>query len=487
MAASPSAAPGAESAPNLQLTPPPPAVNANSPAPNPARILEPSSTEPEIVYIPSYSSKVVFVGRHPRMRGPIPSEFFGEAPSPLKNPRVYLYYRNSIINKYRERPSRKLTFTEARKTIIGDVGSIRRVFDFLETWGLVNYIGGTVKQPLKWEDKESKAAGGAGQASQSGESVGGTGDAFSSKRWCSGCKALCSIACFASDKYNLTLCARCYVRGNYRTGILSSDFRRVEINEEAKSNWSDKETLHLLEAIFHYGDDWKRVAEHVGGGRTEKDCVARFVKLPIGQELVRQHGPEEFDTVGDQDFVHELDETSTPSKRTHLMPLADASNPVMAQAAFLSALAGTKVAESAAQAAVAALSEGNHKLAKRNVVSLSNNSTNKASEIMSNGDKTSGSVTAEGVHGNTNSVLEKEQKDLERAILSITDVQFSYYTEQMKQIQEKMEEFEEFDLYAEKERKRLQQMKDLLFADQLGLRFHKPAVPKTDQFVVNLD
>ncbi|CAM8939591.1 unnamed protein product [Rhodiola kirilowii] len=448
MAASPSAAPGAESAPNLQLTPPPPAVNANSPAPNPARILEPSSTEPEIVYIPSYSK--------------------------------WFSWDDIHECEYRERPSRKLTFTEARKTIIGDVGSIRRVFDFLETWGLVNYIGGTVKQPLKWEDKESKAAGGAGQASQSGESVGGTGDAFSSKRWCSGCKALCSIACFASDKYNLTLCARCYVRGNYRTGILSSDFRRVEINEEAKSNWSDKETLHLLEAIFHYGDDWKRVAEHVGGGRTEKDCVARFVKLPIGQELVRQHGPEEFDTVGDQDFVHELDETSTPSKRTHLMPLADASNPVMAQAAFLSALAGTKVAESAAQAAVAALSEGNHKLAKRNVVSLSNNSTNKASEIMSNGDKTSGSVTAEGVHGNTNSVLEKEQKDLERAILSITDVQ-------MKQIQEKMEEFEEFDLYAEKERKRLQQMKDLLFADQLGLRFHKPAVPKTDQFVVNLD
>lgn len=120
----------------------------------------------------------------------------------MKNPRVYLYYRNSIISKYREHPSRKLTFTEARKTIIGDVGAIRRVFDFLETWGLVNYIGGSAKQPLKWEDKESKVVSGGAvvQASQSNEAVGGTGDGVSNKRWCSGCKELCSIACFASDK-----------------------------------------------------------------------------------------------------------------------------------------------------------------------------------------------------------------------------------------------------------------------------------------------
>lgn len=41
-----------------------------------------------------------------------------------------------------------------------------------------------------------------------------------------------------------------------------------------------------------------------------------------------------------------------------MTPLSDASNPIMAQAAFLSALAGTKVAEeAAARAAVAALSD----------------------------------------------------------------------------------------------------------------------------------
>lgn len=57
----------------------------------------------------------------------------------------------------------------------------------------------------------------------------------------------------------------------------------------------------------------------------------------------------------------------------------------------------------------------------------------------------------------------------------------------MKQIEEKIQDFEEFDLYVEKERKRLQQMKDFLFAEQLGLKFHKPSIPITDKVTVNLD
>ncbi|CAI9775487.1 unnamed protein product [Fraxinus pennsylvanica] len=82
-------------------------------------------------------------------------------------------------------------------------------------------------------------------------------------------------------KHDMTLCARCYVRGNYRD---SSEFKRVEISEEAKTDWTDKETLQLLEAIMHYGDDWKKVAEHVAG-RSERECVTHFVNLPFGEQF----------------------------------------------------------------------------------------------------------------------------------------------------------------------------------------------------------
>ena len=122
-------------------------------------------------------------------------------------------------------------------------------------------------------------------------------------------------------QHDSTLCARCYVRGNFRVGLSNADFRRVEISDEAKADWSEKETLLLLEATMHYGDDWKKVAQHVGG-RTEKDCVAHFVKLPFGEEYL---GHPLFDDA-ESGFEN--------NKRVRLTPLADASNPIMAQVCF---------------------------------------------------------------------------------------------------------------------------------------------------------
>ncbi|KNA03087.1 hypothetical protein SOVF_212490 isoform A [Spinacia oleracea] len=64
----------------------------------------------------------------------------------------------------------------------------------------------------------------------------------------------------------------CYVPGNYQVGVTASEFRRVEISEPVKAGWTEKETLQLLEAVMHYRDDWKRVAEQVGG-RTDTSII----------------------------------------------------------------------------------------------------------------------------------------------------------------------------------------------------------------------
>lgn len=37
-------------------------------------------------------------------------------------------------------PCRRLTFTEIRKLLAGDVNGIYRVFNFLDSWGLINYM-----------------------------------------------------------------------------------------------------------------------------------------------------------------------------------------------------------------------------------------------------------------------------------------------------------------------------------------------------------
>lgn len=52
----------------------------------------------------------------------------------------------------------------------------------------------------------------------------------------------------------------------------------------------------------------------------------------------------------------------------------------------------------------------------------------------------------------------------------------------MKEIRDKIVHFEEFELLMEKEWQQLQQMKNLLFVDQLALLFSKATgVPKTGE------
>lgn len=65
-------------------------------------------------------------------------EFF-DGSSISRTPKIYKEYRDFIINKYREEPSRRLTFTEVRKSLVGDVNLLRKVFLFLEKWGLINF------------------------------------------------------------------------------------------------------------------------------------------------------------------------------------------------------------------------------------------------------------------------------------------------------------------------------------------------------------
>ncbi|KAG6704516.1 hypothetical protein I3842_07G136500 [Carya illinoinensis] len=447
-------------------------TTTSSKPPNP---LPPTSSDADVVHVPSYSRWFSWQKIHDCEVRFLP-EFF-DSLSRSKNPGVYMYYRNSIVKQFRENPLRKLTFTDARKTLVGDVGSIRRVFDFLEAWGLVNYSPSAHNKPLRWDDKETKSeskSGGGSGAPLDSSAAGPNRE--SSKVVCSGCKLVCSIACFACDKYDLTLCARCYVRGNYRVGVNSSDFRRVEISEDMKADWSEKETLHLLEAIMHYGDDWKRVAKHVGG-RSEKECVNQFIKLPFGEEYLKYPDSGDVDNkynpVKDQvaECALESSGASCNSKRMRLTPLADASNPIMAQAAFLSTLAGVDIAEAAARAAVRSLSQVDHGASREHLGTLARNTELREADVASNGDAARNA--SEGAYVEANSQLRKEELDVERVVSGITL--------QMKEIQDKLVHFEELDLQMEKEWQQLEQMKNMLFVDQLTLLFHRSSAPKTDE------
>lgn len=109
-------------------------------------------------------------------------EFF-DGKSASKNSEVYKYYRDFIIRRFRANPTRKITLTDVRRGLVGDIGSIRRVFDFLEEWGLINYT------PLAKPSVENKKENGEGLEKKE-----------TPRRICTNCKSPCSMACFTTDK-----------------------------------------------------------------------------------------------------------------------------------------------------------------------------------------------------------------------------------------------------------------------------------------------
>ncbi|CAN0927324.1 SWI/SNF complex subunit SWI3B [Linum grandiflorum] len=410
-------------------------------------------SDADLVHIPSYSRWFSFDDIHECEVRFLP-EFF-DSRSPSKTPKQYIYLRNSIVKQFRRNPSSKLAFTDVRKTLLSDVGSIRRVFDFCDAWGLINYSPPSLAKQLKWEDRDSKSSGGTdsrAMASSTSDTAAAPLVKESSKRVCSACMSLCSIACFTCDKYDITLCARCFVRGHYRVGVISADFRRVEISDETHADWTDKETLRLLEAVTHYGDDWKKVAQHLSG-RSEKDCITHFIKLPMGEQLAcfadgGGVGIKQYQSKDDNNAGSGVEHNA--SKRLCLSPLADASNPIMAQSAFLSALAGSRVAEAAAQAALAAVSKAGQGESKAKI------------RIIHKGTQVN-SKSSEEDHQSDVKPMQKETEKVK------VDEEFCRAAEvQTKEIVEKVIWFEEKDKQIEKEWKQMEQVKDMLFFDQLN-------------------
>ena len=65
-------------------------------------------------------------------------EFF-DGSSSTKTPQAYTKMRNLIVATYREAPNLHLSVTECRRHLAADVGSVVRLHQFLEHWGIINH------------------------------------------------------------------------------------------------------------------------------------------------------------------------------------------------------------------------------------------------------------------------------------------------------------------------------------------------------------
>ncbi|OMO84222.1 hypothetical protein CCACVL1_10942 [Corchorus capsularis] len=285
--------------------------------PNP-EFTRPEEPELDLYTIPSHSSWFSWNDIHETERLAL-KEFF-EGTSISRTPKIYKEYRDFIINKYREDPSRRLNFTEIRKCLVGDVTLLRKVFCFLENWGLINFVAPPRPREGSQNDIKVRVEDGAPNGvrvvadpsslrplsspvvkEKSSDSEFGEGgvklpplasysDVFGDlKRLrCGNCGDNCDSEYYAYNKDNFIVCVKCFKSGNYGENKSVDDFKLKECSGNSVTTgavWTEEETLLLLESVLRHGDDWDLVAQDVKT-KSKLDCITKLVELPFGGSLI---------------------------------------------------------------------------------------------------------------------------------------------------------------------------------------------------------
>ncbi|TKY73677.1 SWI/SNF complex subunit SWI3A [Spatholobus suberectus] len=282
-----------------------------------------SDSDLELYTIPSSSRWFAWDEIHETERTAFKEFFDGSSIS--RTPKIYKEYRDFIINKYREEPSRRLTFTEVRKSLVGDVTFLHKAFLFLEKWGLINYGAPSGADAEKEEDEEegckvrleegapngirvaatpnslkpmsvprnAKSGGNASGASLTLPPLASYsevyGDLIRQKEVnCGLCGDKCGSGHYRCTQDNFIICTNCFKSGNYGEKRSAEDFVLSESSENSGKHdtvWTEGETLLLLESVLKHGDDWELVAQSVQT-KTKRDCISKLIELPFGELML---------------------------------------------------------------------------------------------------------------------------------------------------------------------------------------------------------
>uniref|UniRef100_A0A665TZ41 SWI/SNF related, matrix associated, actin dependent regulator of chromatin subfamily c member 2 n=1 Tax=Echeneis naucrates TaxID=173247 RepID=A0A665TZ41_ECHNA len=274
------------------------------------------------IIIPSYAAWFDYNCIHEIERRALPEFFNGKNKS--KTPEIYLAYRNFMIDTYRLNPQEYLTSTSCRRNLTGDVCAIMRVHAFLEQWGLVNYQVDAESRPLPMGPPPTPhftvladTPSGLMPLNHRPPPVRTTSIPPP--------QPMPNFADKGKDKpidlQNFGLRTDLYKKNQKGKAVTST------------REWTEQETLLLLEALEMYKDDWNKVSEHVGS-RTQDECILHFLRLPI------------------EDPYLESTEASLGPLAYQPIPFSQSGNPVMSTVAFLASVVDPRVASAAAKAAL---------------------------------------------------------------------------------------------------------------------------------------
>ncbi|KAM4702346.1 SWI/SNF complex subunit SMARCC2 isoform 3-T3 [Discoglossus pictus] len=273
------------------------------------------------IIIPSYAAWFDYNSVHAIERRALPEFFNGKNKS--KTPEIYLAYRNFMIDTYRLNPQEYLTSTACRRNLAGDVCAIMRVHAFLEQWGLINYQVDAESRPTPMGPPPTS------HFHVLADTPSGLVPLQPKTPQTSASQQMLSFPDKSkekpSDLQNFGLRTDMYSKKNTTS--------KSKAAASATREWTEQETLLLLEALEMYKDDWNKVSEHVGS-RTQDECILHFLRLPI------------------EDPYLEDSEASLGPLAFQPIPFSQSGNPVMSTVAFLASVVDPRVASAAAKSAL---------------------------------------------------------------------------------------------------------------------------------------
>nr|CAH7717470.1 unnamed protein product [Callosobruchus chinensis] len=280
------------------------------------------------IIIPSYSAWFDYNSIHEVEKRALPEFFNGRNKS--KTPEIYLAYRNFMIDTYRLNPTEYITSTACRRNLAGDVCAIMRVHAFLEQWGLINYQVDTDSRPTAMGPPPTS------HFHILSDTPSGLQPVNPPKTpQPSAAKTLLDL-----DKAQETKKPEIAPEMS-SFGLKLDQYAKkpaVLRNKSAASltrDWTEQETLLLLEGLEMYKDDWNKVCEHVSS-RTQDECILHFLRLPIEDPYLED--PEAGGALGPLAYQP--------------IPFSKAGNPIMSTVAFLASIVDPRVAAAAAKSAM---------------------------------------------------------------------------------------------------------------------------------------
>lgn len=293
------------------------------------------------IIIPSYSAWFDYNSVHVVEKRALP-EFFNTK-NKSKTPEIYLAYRNFMIDTYRLNPTEYLTSTACRRNLAGDVCAIMRVHAFLEQWGLINYQIDAESRPTPMGPPSTSHFHILSDTPCGLQPV----NPQKIPQPMSASKALLDLDKKPLEKKDENGAPSAVKQEPGSENIPPGTNFGLRIDQYAKKpaalknktaasmtrEWTDQETLLLLEALEMYKDDWNKVCEHVGS-RTQDECILHFLRLPI------------------EDPYLEDDSTFLGPLNYQPIPFSKSGNPIMSTVAFLASVVDPRIAASAAKAAM---------------------------------------------------------------------------------------------------------------------------------------